>query len=86
MTHDNKGNLLIPDPIYRARVKWKNNRKIKLTLNEAKRITTMLQDFRNSKAGEHYVFGIDEIVRMEDTIDRQLFGGRVYRKGELVKL
>jgi len=86
MRHDHQGNLLIPDPIYRAKVRWKNSRKIKLTLNEAKRITSMLQDFRNSEAGARYVFGIDEIVRMEDTIDSQLFNGKVYRRGELVKL
>lgn len=65
---------------------WKEWRGVKLSLNEAKHITGMLQDFRNSKAGEYYVFGIDAIIRMEDVIDYQLFDGRVYRKGELVKL
>ena len=65
---------------------WKEWRGVKLSLNEAKRITGMLQYFRNSKAGEYYTFGIDEIIRMEDVIDYQLFDGRVYRKGELVKL
>ena len=72
----------IPNP----RNMWKEWRGVKLSLNEAKRITGMLYDFRNSKAGEHYVFGINAIVRMEDVIDYQLFDGRVYRKGELVKL
>lgn len=72
----------IPNP----RNVWKEWRGVKLSLNEAKRITGMLQEFRNSKAGEYYVFGRDAIVRMEDVIDYQLFDGRVYRKGELVKL
>ena len=72
----------IPNP-YRI---WKEKRGVKLTMSQAKHITCMLQDFRNSKAGEYYVFGTDAIRRMEDVIDFQLFDGRVYRKGELVKL
>lgn len=74
--------ISIPNP-YKV---WKEKRGVKLTMSEAKRITGMLNDFRNSKAGEYYVFGPDAIQRMEDVIDFQLFDGRVYRKGELVKL
>lgn len=70
----------IPNP-YKV---WKDKRGVKLTMSEAKRITSMLQDFRNSNA--YYVFGPDAIQKMEDVIDFQLYEGRVYRKGQLVKL
>jgi len=74
--------ITIPNP-YKV---WKEKRGVKLTMSEAKRITGMLQQFRNSEAGEYYVFGTEAIQRMEDVIDFQLFDGRVYRKGALVKL
>lgn len=69
----------IPNP-YKV---WKEKRGVKLTMSEAKRITGMLESFRNSEAGEYFTFGTESIKRMEDVIDAQLFDGRVYHKGSL---
>jgi len=61
----------------------KDRRGVRLSLNEAQKITSMLQWLRNSKAGEHYTFGIESIEHMENVIDAQLFDGRVYYRGSL---
>ena len=72
----------IPNP-YKA---WKNNRKVKLTKRQAQMISTVLYDFRNSKSGQHFVFGEAYIQRLEDIMDTQIFDGYVYRYNKLVKV
>jgi len=71
----------ITNPISR----WKNNRKVKLTKREAQMISTVLHDYRNSKSGKYFVFGVDYIQRLEDILDTQIFDGYVYRYQKLVK-
>jgi hypothetical protein len=61
----------------------KDKRGVRLSMNEAKKISAMLEWFRNSKAGENYTFGTESIERMENVIDAQLFDGRVYYRGSL---
>lgn len=61
----------------------KDRRGVRLTMNEAKNITSMLERFRNSESGADYTFGTDSIKRMENVIDAQLFDGRVYYGGSL---
>ena len=82
MTHDNKGNLLIPNPIYRAKVKWQNNRKIKLTRHEAMTVSAMLENYRLSLRGEAYEQ--EQVLKAENWIDVQLFG-KIKVNGEWVK-
>ena len=64
----------IPNP----RKAWKRSRKIKLTKEEAQNISTVLYDFRRSESGEHFIFGMDYIKRLEDLIDAKMYDGRVW--------
>lgn len=61
--------------------KWK--RGVRLTTEQAQRISAQLLWLRNSDAGEHYTFGQKDIKAMEDVIDAQLYDGRVYYRGTL---
>ena len=64
----------IPNP----RKAWKKSRKVKLTQEQAYKISGILYDFRRSESGEHFVFGMDYIKRFEDLIDAKMYDGRVW--------
>ena len=72
MRHDSNGNLLIPNPIYRAKMKWRNSRKITLTIHEAKTISALLENYRLSL--EHDDWDTDWVLKAENWIDSQLYG------------
>jgi hypothetical protein len=72
MTHDNQGNLLIPDPIYKAKMKWRKSRKITLTIHQAKTISALLENYRLSL--KHDDGDTDWVLDAENWIDVQLYG------------
>jgi hypothetical protein len=83
MRHDSNGNLLIPNPIYKAKMKWRESRKITLTIHEAKTISALLENYRLSL--KHTDWDTDWVMKAENWIDSQLYG-QIKLNGKWVKI